>query len=357
MAEVKIHIDRIYDNIEAIHALMQKNDKQWSLVVKCLGGERDVIARVLKHPLISKIHSVSSSHWQELSLVKELHGNLRTIVIRPTFKLEAAETVSSSDISLETSLASIQCLNESARSVGKTHSIIVMIEMGDLREGIKREGLIPFYNNIFELKNIRIVGIGANLGCMFGDLPTYDKLLHLVLYGQLLEAKYDHKLELISGGTSITLPLLDTGEVPIGVNHFRIGEAVFLGTTPFTNKRYANLHTNCIEFEANILELYRKESLPEKKIRLRTKGAGKLTSGEYGSYKALVDFGKIDVDPRNLISIDKKVKFFGNSSDLSVYDLGENSQGYNVGDVLTFRLNYMGVAQLMNSKYIKKTML
>ena len=90
---------------------------------------------------------------------------------------------------------------------------------------------------------------------------------------------------------------------------------------------------------------------------MRTKDAGNLTSCEYGSYKALVDFGKIDVDPRNLISIDKKVKFFGNSSDLSVYDLRENKQGYNVGDVLTFRLNYMGVAQLMNSKYIKKTML
>jgi len=258
---------------------------------------------------------------------------------------------------LETSLATIQSLNFDAKKAEKIHNIIVMIEMGDLREGIKREGLIPFYNNIFELENIKIVGIGANLGCMFGDLPTYDKLLHLVLYGQLLEAKYNHKMELISGGTSITLPLLDTGEVPLGVNHFRIGEAVFLGTTPYTDKRYANLNTDCFEFEANILELYRKESLPEKNLRLSANNVAGSASTEHGSYKALVDFGKIDVDPRNLISTDKKVKFFGNSSDLSVYDLGENTRGYNVGDVLTFKLKYMGLTRLMNSKYIEKTML
>ncbi|NLW19621.1 MAG: hypothetical protein GXY81_08030 [Candidatus Cloacimonetes bacterium] len=357
MATVKIHIDRIYDNIEKIHALMAKNDKEWSLVIKCLGGEREIIAMVLEHPLINKIHSISSTQWQELKLVKELHNNLRTIVIRPTFDKYGGEIVANSDISLETSLATIQSLNFDAKKAEKIHNIIVMIEMGDLREGIKREGLIPFYNNIFELENIKIVGIGANLGCMFGDLPTYDKLLHLVLYGQLLEAKYNHKMELISGGTSITLPLLDTGEVPLGVNHFRIGEAVFLGTTPYTDKRYANLNTDCFEFEANILELYRKESLPEKNLRLSANNVAGSASTEHGSYKALVDFGKIDVDPRNLISTDKKVKFFGNSSDLSVYDLGENTRGYNVGDVLTFKLKYMGLTRLMNSKYIEKTML
>ncbi len=356
MAAVKIHIDRIYDNIEKIHALMEKNDKEWSLVIKCLGGEREIIARVLEHPLINKIHSVSSTQWLELRLAKELHKNLRTIVIRPTFDKYGGRIVANSDISLETSLATIQGLNFDAKKAEKIHNIIVMIEMGDLREGIKREGLIPFYDNIFELENIRIIGIGANLGCMFGDLPTYDKLLQLVLYSQLLEAKYNHKMELISGGTSITLPLLDMGEVPLGVNHFRIGEAVFLGTTPYNNKRYGDLNTDCVEFEANILEIYRKESLPEKKTRLSARDAGRPASQEYGSYKALVDFGKIDVDPRNLVSKDRKVKFFGNSSDLTVYDVGENTKKYKTGDVLTFKLKYMGLAQLMNSKYIEKEM-
>jgi len=355
MAIVRIHIEKIYENIDIIHKLMLANDKEWSLVLKCLGGEREIIDKVLEYPLVHKIHSISSSHWQELSLAKELHSNLRTIVIRPTFLKLSNVIIDNCDISLESSLAAIKALNDSAKNADKNHNIVVMIEMGDLREGIRREGLIPFYNNVFELKNIRIVGIGANIGCMFGDLPTYDKLLHLVLYSQLLEAKYNSKMELVSGGTSITLPLLDTGEVPVGVNHFRIGEAVFLGTSPYDNRRYAGLNTDCFEFESNILELYRKESLPEKKVRLTSKSKEELNQREYGSYKALVDFGNIDVDPRNLISLDKKVRFFGNSSDLSVYDLGENLREYKTGDVLRFTMKYIGLAQLMNSKYIEKT--
>lgn len=73
-----------------------------------------------------------------------------------------------------------------------------------------------------------------------------------------------------------------------------------------------------------------------------------------GSYKALLDFGIVDIDPKYLVPYDSTINFFGTSSDLSVYDLGNNDNGYKTGDVLRFHMKYLGLAQLMNAKYIEK---
>jgi len=100
--------------------------------------------------------------------------------------------------------------------------------------------------------------------------------------------------------------------------------------------------------------LYRKESLPEKKARIQSADYRCISAHEYGSYKALLDFGIIDVNPEYLIPVDEAVSFFGNSSDLSVYDLGDNPPGYKTGDVIKFKLKYLGLAQVMNSQYIEK---
>ena len=106
-------------------------------------------------------------------------------------------------------------------------------------------------------------------------------------------------------------------------------------------------------FEANIVELYRKDNTPD----------GILTDANVGetgdfatdtSVHAIVDFGALDVDAKKLIPHDPGVRFFGNSSDLTVFDLGENPSRYETGDVLKFNLKYMAAAQLMNAQFVDK---
>ena len=77
-----------------------------------------------------------------------------------------------------------------------------MIELGDLREGILPGSLINFYKHVFHLSNIEVKGIGANLGCMAGAVPTVDQFMQLVLYKELLELKFEHPLHWISAGSS-----------------------------------------------------------------------------------------------------------------------------------------------------------
>ena len=358
MARLKIHTDRILENIKIINSYMLDRGKIWSLVVKVLGNDKKVLSEILSHPVISELHSVAVTQVSNLKLIKEINPHVTTMFIKPPNLKNASLIVKYADYSLNTSIATIKALNSAAEKQAKIHKIIIMIEMGELREGIKREGLIPFYRLVFRLKNIEVIGIGTNLGCMTGIKPTYDKLIQLVLYEQLLEAKFGHNLSLISGASSITLPLLEKDKVPSGVNHFRIGEAVFLGTTPLTNQQFLNLNTGALTFEATIVELYRKHSLPDGVLSEAAIGHSSIPSEDLGSsFKAVLDFGILDVDAEYLIPEDESISFFGNSSDLSVYDLGENSHNYKTGDVVRFKLSYLAVAKLMYSQYVQKDVL
>jgi predicted amino acid racemase len=186
-------------------------------------------------------------------------------------------------------------------------------------------------------------------------------LIQLVLYKQLLEAKFKHKLDYISGASSITLPLLDKGKIPKGINHFRVGEAAFLGTSPLNNQPLLDLHTNAFTFEAGILELYRKDKQPDGVITDAAVGHTEYDESQSGeehahqsSYRAIVDFGILDVDADYLLPFDPGIKFFGNSSDLTVYDLGENPNNYETGDSIYFKLKYLALAKLMYSRFVDK---
>jgi len=358
MARMKIHIDRLIENIEKISDLLSSYDKQWSLVVKVLGTDKAVLNKILNHPAILTTHSIAVSQWKSLKIVKEINPTLRTMFIKPPVITNVRNIVRYADISYNSSLLTIKALSKEAVKQDKTHQIVVMIEMGELREGINREGLIPFYRSVFKLPNIEVIGIGTNLGCMYGIKPTYDKLIQLVLYEQLIEAKFKRNLELVSGASSITIPLLEKGKVPKGINHFRIGEAAFLGVSPLNDKQILDLNIGVFTFEANIVELYKKGTHPDGLISEAAVGhiADEEPDGGHLRYRAILDFGELDVDQANLIPEDSSVKFIGNSSDLTVCDLGDNLQNYQTGDVIRFRLKYMAVAKIMYSRFVEKVL-
>ena len=358
MAVLKINLPKIQKNIATLDEIFSRNNVGWSLVVKILGNNTEILKAILSDDSLHNFHSVAGSHWQELRMVKEINPEITTMFIKPPAIRNAANVVRYADISLNTSKHTIEVLNEAAKKQKRTHKVIIMIEMGELREGIHREGLVDFYDSIFQLSNIEVVGLGTNLGCMHGLRPTYDKLIQLVLYQQLLESKFNRSLPIISGASSITIPFLLKKTIPRGINHFRIGEAAFLGTTPLTNRPLKHLNTDCFEFEAHIVELSLKDTTPDGEITEAAIGhTSEQKPTQEKSYKALLNFGILDVDAHNLIPMDESVRFFGNSSDLTVYDLGDNTHGYKVGDVINFKVNYMAVAKLMTSRYIEKAII
>lgn len=362
MAELVIQTEKIKDNIKSLSDFFEKHNIHWSLVTKVFSGDKEFLKHILKEDVIEKINSVGDSRLTSLRNLKAVNPNMRTIYIKPPAEVYADDVVQFADISLNSSLSTIEALNEAAGKQNKIHQVIIMIELGELREGVNRENLISFYEKAFDLPNIEVIGLGSNLGCMYGVEPNYDKLLQLSIYKELISARFKKDLRFISGGSSITLPLIERGSVPKNINHFRIGEAAFFGVSPLKNEQFMNLHTDTFEFRANIIELEKKKIVPEGIIseanightaNFDTEDATETTA------KAILDFGMLDVDDADLEALDKDVKFVGITSDMMVVDIGRNrtkegKKKYHVGDEIVFKTNYMAVARLLNSKFIDK---
>lgn len=362
MAELIIHTDKIKNNIKKLSAYCEEKGVEWSLITKVFSGDKEFLKNILTADVIEKINSVGDSRLTSLKNLKEVNPDMRTIYIKPPAAVYADDVVEYADISLNTSFETIEALNVSAVKADKIHKVIIMIELGELREGVNRDDIMDFYGKVFKLSNIEILGIGSNLGCMYGVEPTYDKLLQLSLYKELISERFDKNLKYISGGTSITLPLLETGAIPKDINHFRIGEAAFFGISPLNNEPFLDLHTDTFEFSSNIIELEEKKLVPEGNIGEANIGhTAKFEKDqiEAVSKKAIVDFGLLDVDQKDLSSDDENLSFVGITSDMMVVDLGDNrtesgEEKYHINSELKFTPNYMGVARLLSSKFIDK---
>lgn len=365
MAELIIQTEKIQNNIRYLSDYFKEHGIYWALVTKVFSGDKEFLKHILTDDVVNKINSIGDSRLTSLRNLRAVNPNMRTIYIKPPAETYADEVVQYADISLNSSLSTIQALNRAAEKNGKIHQVIIMVEMGELREGVNREDLISFYEKVFDLPYIDVIGIGSNLGCMYGVEPTYDKLLQLTIYRDLISARFNKELKFISGGSSITLPLIEQGTVPKNINHFRIGEAAFFGVSPLKNEPFKELSTDTFEFRANIIELEKKKIVPDGVLSDANIGHTAQFSEEdtrTTRTKAILDFGMLDVDEKDIVALDPDIRFVGITSDMLVVDIGSNKTAegkkrYRVGDQIIFKPNYMAVARLLNSKFIDKKFL
>ncbi len=353
MAFITLDLKKLKSNFDYLNTIFKKNSIEWSIVSKMLSGNKKYLTELLKFD----INQICDSRVSNLKEIKLINPKIETIYIKPPAKRSISSVVKYADISMNTQIETIKLLSKEAKKQNKTHKVIIMIELGELREGILGEDFIDFYESIFMLENIKVVGIGTNLSCLYGVLPNHDKLIQLSLYEQLIEAKFNKQIPYVSGGSSVTIPLIFHNLLPKGINHFRVGETLFLGTDVYNNTKFKKMHSDVFSLYSEIIELIEKPIVPMGEFGTNVEGESyefdQTNIGET-SYRAIIDLGLLDVEPDHLELVDKSLKFAGASSDMIVIDLGENKKNYKVGDLVEFKLDYMGILRIMNSKYIEK---
>ncbi len=353
MAHITLDLKKLAANYNYLDELFKKHNIKWAVVTKLLCGNIDYLREVLKF----NIKQICDSRVTNLKIAKQINPEIETIYIKPPAKKMIKSVVQYANISMNTQIETIKLLSEEAQLQNKIHKIIIMIELGELREGIMRDDLIDFYAQIFGMKNIEIVGIGTNLSCLYGVLPNHDKLIQLSLYEQLIEAKFNRKIEYVSGGSSVTIPLLTNNLLPLGINHFRVGETLFLGNDVYNDLPFKKMQTHAFILYAQIIELIKKPMIPD-----GHRGTNLLGEKSYfdenlhgkTSFRAIIDLGVLDVDQKHITLIDNECSIVGGSSDMFVVDLSQNKNQYKIGDYIEFKLDYMGILRILNSKYIEK---
>ncbi|MDP2238333.1 MAG: alanine racemase [Bacteroidales bacterium] len=353
MAYIELDIKKLAHNYRFLNQLFEINNVQWGAVSKMMCGNISFLRELIQ----LGVREVHDSRISNLKVIKKINPEVQTVYIKPPARQVVKSLVRYADVSFNTELGTISDISEEAVRQNKKHKIIIMIEMGDLREGVLGDNLIDFYSKVFQLPNIEIIGLGTNLNCLNGVMPSHDKLIQLSLYKQLIEATFKVKIPWISGGSSVTVPLLLKKMLPNSVNHFRIGETLYFGNNLVTGKTIKGMKDNVFTLYAEIVELMEKPVVPFGEMGTNVAGEHvEVKESDYGrsSCRALLDLGLLDVDLKNLKPIKHDFQITGASSDMIAIDLGKNTRKLQVGEQVGFYLNYMGVLKVMNSNYIEK---
>lgn len=348
LPRIVIDLKKIENNCRVVVESCNNRGINVTGITKSFCGETK-IAEVLRKGGVTYLGDARLDNLKNLQSI-----DIPKILIRLPMKSTAEKVVELADISLNSELDTIRELNFHAKRKEKLHGIILMLELGDLREGILEENLENFVKEILPLKNIKIMGLGANFTCYGGVIPDSKNLSKLSETAQKLNEKFQMNLEIISGGNSSSYYMLQKEKFPEGINNLRIGEAILLGRETSYGERIQGTTDETFTLQAEIVEIKDKPSVPEGNIGLDAFGHKPEFVDRGMRKRAILAVGRQDVDPEGMIPKDDGIIILGASSDHLIIDVTDCETNYHVGELIEFKLTYSALLKLMTSKYIKK---
>ena len=290
--------------------------------------------------------------------------NLRSIrtnkpkqLLRIAMQSEAEAVVRSADISMQSSIETIRLLGAAARKLGKTHKIILMIDMGDLREGIffkNEDRIFETVEAILAEDGLELYGVGVNLTCYGAIVPDETNVGGLVRFAERIREKYGVPLPVVSGGNSSMMTMLTENRVPEGVTQLRLGESFVLGNNTESGLPMDELNTDCFVLEAELVEVQPKPSKPIGMSGLNAFGERVTFEDRGPMIRGILAIGRQDVNPDGLVPLDNDVEIIGASSDHLLVNLN-GSPDHKVGDVLRFIPDYGALLKLCTAeKYVER---
>ena len=292
-----------------------------------------------------------------VNLKRIAHFNLPKIMLRLPMISEVDELVDYATISLNSQLETIKALSEAALKKEKIHGIILMVDLGDLREGyFNIDHLYEDLPYILELEGVKLLGIGSNLTCYGGVVPDKETLKRLALIKDEIEKRFNITLDIVSGGNSSSIHLLK-GEDLKGINNLRIGESFIFGTESGYGEQLEGTNPNAFTIEAEIIEIKEKPSVPTGKIGKDAFGKTPTFVDRGVRRRILCAVGKQDIDLDTLYPEDEKLIILGGSSDHLILDCQESHHDYKIGDILKFNIHYVSLLRAMTSEYIEKVII
>lgn len=301
---------------------------------------------------------IASSRLEQLEAARAQGIQTDFMMIRVPMLSEAADVVRITDISLNSELQTLEALNIEAGKQDKKHKVILMADLGDLREGFwdKKELQRVALKVERELYNLELSGVGTNLGCYGAVAATPEKLDELVDCAEMIEQEIGRELEYVAGGATTSLPRIFENNMPKRINLLRIGEGILLAKDLHDLWGYdmSDFHQDVFTLQAEIIEIREKPSYPVGEIMYDAFGNQPVYEDRGIRKRALIALGKADYAfPEQLIPRCEDVKILGASSDHTILDIEDAEKNYKLGDIIEFDLCYATLVYVTNSPNIK----
>ena len=300
---------------------------------------------------------IASSRLEQLEDAINAGIEKPMMLIRIPMLSEVKDVIRLADISLNSEFEVIKALNDEARAQGKLHKVILMADLGDLREGFwDKDEMIKVAEYIEnKMINIQLVGIGTNVGCYGSISPTVEKLEELVELAEKIEERLGRQLEYISGGATSSLMRVWDKNIPKRINMLRVGEGILLARDldVFYGYDMSDLYQDIFRLKAEVIEVKDKPSSPVGTIAIDAFGHTPTYVDRGIRRRALLAMGKVDYgDPAELLPMNKGIEVLGASSDHTIIDVEDAERDYKVGDIMTFDICYATVVYLTNCRNV-----
>jgi predicted amino acid racemase len=345
---VEVDLAKLTHNVKNVLAMCNEKHINVTSVTKVFCASNPIVEAILR----AGVKSVADSRIMNLKKMKDLNCN--KMMLRIPMISEAYEVAKYSDVSLNSELATIVKLGVAARDLNKNHNIILMVDLGDLREGVLVEDVSSVIKEIIKIDNISLIGLGTNLTCYGGVIPERENLGVLIKLKEEMEKSFGLCLPVISGGNSSSLYMVMNDTMPKEINQLRIGESIVLGRETAYGLPVPNCYADSFILKGEIIELKSKQTLPRGTIGMDAFGNKPDFEDKGIRKRAIIAVGRQDIRLEGLTPMDKNISIFGASSDHLILDVTECEKELKVGDIVDFEIDYGCLLAAMTSPYVEK---
>lgn len=351
MPRLEISLNKIFHNATTlVRRLKQRGIAVTGVTKACMGNPN--VATTL---LAAGVHALGDSRIENVEVMRQAGIADPIVLIRAPMLSQVDRVVAHADISLNTELDVISALSQAAGTVHRRHGVVLMVELGDLREGIMPKDLEATVRRTLRFPHIDLRGIGANLACLNGIVPDAKNMCELSALADHLDQTFcdvtRSTTHVVSGGNSSNLQWAFGGNAVGRINDLRLGEAILMGVSPLDGTPIEGLYTNAVTLYAEVIEAKIKPSLAWGEKAKSAFGVSAIRRNQSTTGQMILAIGHQDVDCSELI-LPSGMQILGASSDhLIATTMGPQVKP---GFVFTFQLTYSGLLRAMTSPYVSK---
>jgi ornithine racemase len=346
---LEIDLDKISHNARTLVERLVAKGISVTAVTKATCGSPDIARALLR----AGVKGLGDSRIENIEAMRQAGVSASMTLIRSPMLSQTDRVVVNADASLNTELEVIEELSRSGQQLDRMHGILLMVELGDLREGIMPDDLLSTVEETLRLPNIELRGIGTNLACRSGVSPDAKNMAELSALAISIEDRFGVRLDVVSGGNSANLEWA-LGDSDIGrVNDLRLGESILLGCETLHRQPIDGLHTDAITLVAEVIESKTKPTRPWGQIAQTAFGEKKPPADRGSISQTILAIGLQDIDPDGL-SPPHGNRIIGASSDHLI--LESSGMQPAVGTEMRFGLNYSALVRAMTSPFVTRVL-
>ena len=343
---LEVDLDKVGDNTAALVCRARHRGLSITAVTKVMLGAPE-LARVMS---AAGAVSLGDSRVENIERMRESGIEHSMLLLRAPIPSQVDRVVRAGVTSVNTETKVLTALSSAARVQGRVHDVMLMVELGDLREGLMPERLNQTIGHVLSLPTLRLRGIGANLACRNGIEPSVENMGELSAIVESVEAAFSIEIDVVSGGNSANLDWAFGPNHTGRVNNLRLGESILLGREPLHRRPIPGLHTDAVTLVAEVIESQRKPTMPWGRASQNSFGETAKVEDRGRVWQTILAVGRQDTDPADLAAPDG-IEVLAASSDHLVV---ETRAQMCPGEEIRFAPGYSALLRSMTSPFVTK---